>query len=435
MPKRLRKPLRIVAVCVGLVLIFPAGLEAVRDPGSSPPQHSAVHADLTLPKGTPSFAVAARRSVVELMGTGDHSPVQWKEATGLWGGHIKANWWESALAVFTLVRYAERTHFVAPAFQAMLDRIYARNIYKPYSTARQEFANEFMDDTGWWGLAWLAASRYELADRHDVPDAAKYLAVAEWDGRYINDQPRPCGGIEWAMRRPADTITSAEFVDLAASLSIYRDRPGIFYDPVQAKVWRWDALRALRWLRHKGLISESRGHVYNGVNGRCRVIGGPMTYSEGEVARALTQLGTAFHDPRYYRHAARFLRFTLNPAHGLISGGVLQERCEGTPGSCASLPYHLDLPSYKGLFVNAVLDWSETTGSHEFDRFLRDQATAVLANAVRTRGNRPARCQSPQTCQFAFRWIDTPDPRPIGVTVGGQESAIDALTAVLPPKT
>src|SRR5215467_11608111 len=105
MRTRARKPLHTAAICLAVVLVFPAGLEAVRDPGSSPRHASDAVVSRSLPKGAPSFAVAARRSVIELMGTGDHSPVQWKYATGLWGGHIKANWWESALAVFTLVRY------------------------------------------------------------------------------------------------------------------------------------------------------------------------------------------------------------------------------------------------------------------------------------------------------------------------------------------
>src|SRR5205823_957058 len=92
----------------------------------------------------PPVALAAKRGIEELLGQGGQSIVRWNSKTGLWGGHIKANWWQSALAVLTIVRYAERTHDTSAVYQHLLHRIYARNIYKPHATARHNFANEFM---------------------------------------------------------------------------------------------------------------------------------------------------------------------------------------------------------------------------------------------------------------------------------------------------
>jgi hypothetical protein len=437
---RLRRLLFTFALSVAVLLAFPIALEAVE--GSSPTSPSDGSLVARLPKvrvprlapGAPRFATAAREGVDELLGSGDGSIVGWKYATGLWGGHIKANWWQSALAVLTLARYAEQTHSQDPRFEAVLDRIYARNIYKPRSTAPRDFANEFMDDTAWWGQAWLEASRYELSVRHDPAEAAKFLRVAEWDAAYINASPRICGGIPWALNRPPDAVTSAEFIALAGGLASYLEKPGIFYDPQRAAALIRQASDALIWLEDERLVDLRSGAVIDGLTASCQRTGGAMTYTEGEVADALVRLGSALHNPSYYGYAANFFRYALSWYSHLSVHGVLQERCENHPASCDRLGYRLDLPAFKGIFVNAVVDWTAATGSHALIPFLRAQATAVVDHAIRGPDGTPGNCQTPQSCQFAFNWTGRfgPHSDAIGVTLGGQESAIDALTAVLP---
>ena len=436
----IRRWLLLFLLCVSALLVFPYALEVRSSNAQNPFVPGAISAlpRIPVPKArasAPRFATAAREGVAELLGSGDGSIVGWKYATGLWGGHIKPNWWQSALATLTVVRYAERIHSVNPVFQSVLLRIYARNIYKPLSTAKRDFANEFNDDTGWWGIAWLEASRYELYDRHDPADARKFLAVAEWDARYINGWPRLCGGIGWAINRPPDTATSAEFITLTAELTSYRDTPGIFYDPALASTWVSEASRALAWLENERLIDLRQGTVRDALTASCQRTGGTLTYAQGEVAEALVALGNALHDPSYYDYAFNFLRYALTPSGGLISHGILQERCEAFPGQCSHLGFHLDLPAYKGIFVDAVSDWSKATRSNVFGPFLRAQAVAVVDNAVRAAGGAPGRCAAPQSCQFAFSWTGRPQPPSLGVTLGGQESAIDALTAVLPQRS
>jgi hypothetical protein len=434
---RIRRSFLSFTLCVAAMLVFPYALE-VRS--SNAQGHSApalmrrvprIHAAALRP-GAPNFAVAARQGVAELLGSGDHSIVGWRPWNGLWGDHIKPNWWQSALALLTLMRYAERTHSLSPRYQHVLERVYALNIYKPHSTARRDFANEFNDDTGWWGLAWLEASKYELYDRHDTRDAARFLAVAEWDARHINSWPRTCGGIGWAINRPPDAATSAEFISLTAELTSYRNTRGIFYDPGKASMWLGEATTALAWLENKHLINLRAGTVTDALTASCKPTGGALTYTEGEVADALIQLGNALGDRSYYAYAASFLRYTLWSPSRLITHGVLQERCERRPGRCGQLGFHLDLPAYKGVFVNAVADWTKATGSNAFRSFLLAQAVAVVNNTIRGERDEPERCATPQTCQFAFSWAGRSEPPSLGVTLGGQESGIDALTAVLP---
>jgi hypothetical protein len=435
-----RRSLFWFALCGALLLAFPYALEG-RSSDTHTRSGSALVAALpriTVPpvdRSAPNFETAARQGIAELMGSGDQSIVGWRYPVGLWGGHIKANWWQSALAVLSLARYAERVHSTSPTIQKMLLHIYARNIYKPLSTAKQDFANEFGDDTAWWGIAWLEASKYELSDRNDLAEATKFLAVAEYDARYVNAMPRTCGGIPWALRRAPDTVTSAEFIALAAELTSYRSSPGVFHDPQKASTWLGEATAALAWLENERLINLHTGRVIDGLRLSCERTGAPMTYTEGETAEALVQLGNALHDRSYYAYAANFLRYTLLPSTGLISHGVLQERCEPFPGQCAHLGFRLDLPAYKGIFVDAVSDWSAATGSDVFRSFLSAQAVAVVNNTIRGAGDQPGRCATAQTCQFSFSWTGRPQPASMGVTLGGQESAIDALTAVLPQRS
>lgn len=440
MRTRIRRSLFWLVLCGAVLLAFPYALEGRSSDTATRPGGALVAAlprirVSALDPSAPKFGTAAREGVAELMGSGDQSIVGWRYQNGLWGGHIKANWWQSALAMLSIVRYAERIHSQSPAIQNMLLRIYARNIYKPLSTAKQDFANEFGDDTAWWGIAWLEASKWELYDRNDLADATRFLAVAEYDARYINAMPKTCGGIPWALDRPPDTVTSAEFIALTAELTSYRNTPGVFYDAAKASIWLGEATSALAWLENEQLIDLHTGSVIDGDLPSCERTGAPMTYTEGEVAEALVELGNALHDRSYYAYAANFLRYTLLPSTGLISHGVLQERCEPFPGQCAHLGFHLDLPAFKGIFVDAVSDWSAATRSKAFRTFLMAQAVAVVNNTVRGADGEPGHCATPQTCQFAFSWTGRPQPPSLGVTLGGQESAIDALTDALPQQS
>ncbi|MGE5617492.1 MAG: glycoside hydrolase family 76 protein [Candidatus Woesearchaeota archaeon] len=431
MRRLIRWALLIAAIITGAYFLT-AGAET-RSTRAQIPRPPVV--ELPINPGAPSFADAASRGVRELF-VGNPS-LAWSPRTGLWGRHTRPNWWQSALILQTLVRYLERTDNLDPFYESAIEHIYEHNVYKPLSTAKRNFANEFMDDTAWWGLAWLEASRYELYYRHDRAEAAKFLAVAEYDERYIVDAPRQCGGIVWALRRAPDMVTSAEFIALAAKLSSYLQAPGVFHDAAKADQFLTDARYVLHWLEHSGMVDVSWGYVLDRINGGCHdFVGGPLTYTEGEMADALTQMGIATHQPIYFKQAGRFIRHVLNYKSGFVAHGVLQERCEALSGACRHNRNRLDIPAWKGIFIQAVADWRAATHRPYFLRFLRNQAAAVVDNAVVTSDNRPANCASPETCQFAFIWgrqLD-PGPPPVPVTAASQESAIDALTAVLPPK-
>jgi hypothetical protein len=385
-----------------------------------------LHARLTAGQ-VPAVRVAASRAIAELIGAGgDDSPVAWDPDRGLWWSRdIKPHWWQSALALRTLVRYLERTDNVDSVYQRVILETYARNVMTPHAAATTNFVNRYLDDTAWWGLAWLEVARYELRFRHDLSHAGAFLRLSEWDAHAVGDAPRPCGGISWRLGSPPDTIANAEYAALAGELFTFR-RAGVFASRTLAAHWLSDARSSLAWLRAKRLIDPRAGTVYDRLSTSCvQRIGWPMTYTEGEVAQALVTLGSAEHARSLLSEAHRFLSYTVSRASGLMRGGVLQERCEGVPDGCERVPNPLNLPAYKGIFVQAVSGWSAATGSTAFRGFIRAQARAVLATGD---------CSSPPGCQFGFSWAPPlgRGESTIGPSAASQASALDALTAALP---
>jgi hypothetical protein len=381
------------------------------------------------------WAVDARKGVREFLG-GDITRVGWSRKLAEWGGTVGPHWWQSALAVLTLIQYAEQTNSHDRLLQHVIDVTYKRGVRQPHTDQPFDFINQFMDDTVWWGLAWLNASEYELYYRHNLKDAKRFLTVAEKDAKYVATRTS-CGGIVWELGSPAGTITSAEYVALTAELAQYRRTSNTFHDPGKAAHWLALSRGRLAWLQRAGLVNLRAGTLRDRLAPhQCHsLVGGPLAYTEGEVADALVQLGNVLNDPSYYATAARFLRYVLRPSNRFVVNGVLQEHCEAE-ALCThnSLGNRYDITAFKGIFVQAVADWTEATGSKEFEPFLRSQARAVATNA--TEGpTRNGACPSAHSCQFAFSWAkpfsQTPTAEQLA-TVGTQESALAALIAVLP---
>jgi Glycosyl hydrolase family 76 len=443
----LRRWLLLLAVCTGgLACLLLASTSGVGSAAAHNGRSTGKHASAGTGSGAASaggpaapsalqraWSVDARKGIVELLGTADGSRVGWNRRFAEWGGLIGPHWWQSALAMLTAIRYAEQTNYRSPILEHVIRVTYNKNIWKPKSLEKFDFINQYMDDTVWWGLAWLNASEYELYYRHDLRDAARYLSVAETDAAYVSHR-RQCGGIVWQLGSPSGTITNAEYIALTAELSQYRRTSSTFHDPGQADRWLSDARGTLRWLQRSRLVNLGAGTVRDRLaSHRCHtLLGGPLAYTEGEVADGLVQIGLATNDPSYYKRAAGFLRYVLDPVHGFVKDGILQEHCESYD-ICTHLINRFDITAFKGIFMMAISDWTMATGSHEFVPFIRRQATAIVRNTIHGPAPHDV-CTSTHSCQFAFSWSHPFDTTPVHerlITVGTQESALDALIAAL----
>lgn len=376
----------------------------------------------------PTYGVNADLSAREL-------PWQWIYASGLWGGHLIAHWWQSALAMRTLMRYAELTHDADPGLQTILMRTYERERANPFAIAYTNFANMFGDDTAWWGLAWLEASKYELNVRHDVADARTFFGLAKYDADYLGSRPKMCGGVEWKAGYPPDTITGAEYATLVAELSSYASAPGPLQDTADASRWLTQARDTVAWLKSTRLINVHSGMVRDQVQSGCKqTIGGPLTYTEGQVADALVALGSALHDKSYYRQANAFLQYSLSTSSGFVnrSTGILQEACERGRTACTGDPQFLDIVSWKGILMQALQDYRDASGSTAHDAFILRQARAIVHNSISAGNGQPGNCATAADCQFVFYWGWPLSPVRSGfVNQATQMDGIDALTAAL----
>ncbi len=459
-PRRLRR--RLTPILVTLMIWFPASLalaEAAGPPGAYVPppspvancQTPGVHcgpvqrraasyraaARAKLPAG--AVLKAATQGMRELLGFGDpNNPLRWDPNSGLWGGYSSyatsdrhPDWWQSAVATWTLVRYLEATGSTDPAYQDVLDRTFELNVSLPGSRAPINFGNEYMDDTGWWALAWTEAARYELNVRGDLRLARRYLAVAEWDENYIARAPRSCGGIVWQLGYPSDTISDAEFAALSAELYAIRNAPGPFHNARRAARWLQEARWAMVYMRSLHLVNPSAGTVRDGLTRSCRAVAGPLTYTEGEVADAYIQMGAALHDNSYFALARRFLNYTMSTRSGMSRGDVLQEYCESRRRMCHSLR-QFDVSSFKGIFVQAAADYDLATGTALYRPWLQIQAAAIIDRAA-SDGRHRTRCATPHDCQLGMYWSRyvSPAKAPVPTSLASQTSALQALTAAL----
>jgi hypothetical protein len=137
----------------------------------------------------PSFGVAASRGIAELVGRDRNDPsFAWNPTTGLWWTrNARPHWWQSALALRTLLRYLERTRNTDPSYEHVILTTYARNVRRPHADASTNFVNGYLDDTAWWGLAWLEAARYEWRYR-PRPFRCRHVPTAGRVGRIRREE-------------------------------------------------------------------------------------------------------------------------------------------------------------------------------------------------------------------------------------------------------
>jgi hypothetical protein len=195
------------------------------------------------------------------------------------------------------------------------------------------------------------------------------------------------------------------------------------------------------------MVNMRKGRVSDRVTRSCKPTGGPLTYTEGEMAEALIQMGNALHRRAYYQQAVRFLNFATEiggRSHMVTRNGILQQPCESKRSLCVPTRHQgrlsgtptetwLDQLSYKGILGQAINDYVSATGSHRFAAFMRRQAAAIVSNAIRDPKGRPGDCSSPSSCQFVFYWAWPLSPsRPMIANTATEMSALDVLTGVLP---
>ena len=185
-----------------------------------------------------------------------------------------------------------------------------------------DFQNEYLDDSGWWGITWL-----KMFDRTRAP---KYLATARTIHTHMakNWNPEKGGGILWCedvdKQRP-NAITNSLFLILSARL----------YQRTHEEAYLAWAEKTLEWIGSKSLydgtaVVDAPGHK-----------GDYWSYNQGAFIGGLTALHEATGRQEYLEKAVKVTDSVLKRSGLVLPSGVIIEKLGAGGDACL----------FKGVFV------------------------------------------------------------------------------------
>ncbi|MFD0636681.1 glycoside hydrolase family 76 protein [Catenulispora yoronensis] len=273
----------------------------------------------------------------------------YNSGTGLIGTD---GWWTSAVALSTIMTYQQTTG----------DTSYSYAIAGAFNANKgSNFENAYMDDTGWWGLAWVQA--------YDLTGNTAYLQMAQTDAAYIHNYwDSSCGGgVYWSTAKSyKNAIPNELFLDLTAAL--HNRIPG------DSTYLGW-ANAEWSWFNGSGLINGS--HLINdGLNSGCQNNGQTVwTYNQGVVLAGLAELSRATGNTGLLSTAATLAG--ASTAH-FNQNGIVVEPCEPNCGA--------DGPSFKGVYVRGLRTLATVAGTTAYDGYLQAQANSIIAHDTNSAG-------------------------------------------------
>jgi predicted alpha-1,6-mannanase (GH76 family) len=302
-------------------------------------------------------------------------------------GLIGNSWWQAAVAQSTLQTYQQATG----------DTSYSYAISTAFNDNKSgNFEDSYLDDTGWWGVAWLQA--YQMTGN------TQYLQMAETDANYIHQYwDSTCGGGVWwnTSRTYKNAIPNELFLELTAGLhnAIAGDTTYLSWANAE-----WS------WFSGSGMINSSNlvndGLSINTSTGACANNGGTTwTYNQGVILAGLAQLYQATGNASLLPRAESIANAAI--LH-LSTGGILTEPCE--PSSCDT-----DGQSFKGIFVRGLKELAAIADTTQYASFFENQARSVEANDTNA------------SHQLGLQWTGPIDT----LTSYAQASAEDAVVASL----
>lgn len=310
------------------------------------------------------------------------------QSTGVWP---TTGWWNSANALTALTNYMidSGDH----RYSWVLANTYAQKLY----AEQGNFINAYIDDTGWWALAWIRA--------YDLTGDPRYLSTARRDVDFMwRNHDDVCGGGLWwtTNHQYKNAIANELFVKASAELATRLGEAGTPYLQHALSVWQWfdrSGLTADDLLVGDGLERTS-----------CTRSGQVWTYNQGVVLGALVDLARATGDDRYLDRA-RTLADASTTADELHVDGVLTESCEQT--FC-----DINGPSFKGIYVRNLGELNRALDDHPYSDYLVGQANTAHEHD-----------RDPQD-RYGLHWAG-----PVQyVSAASQQSAVDLLVAAQPIK-
>ncbi|TDW21189.1 glycoside hydrolase family 76 protein [Kribbella kalugense] len=275
-----------------------------------------------------------------------------------------SSWWNSAVAVTTLMDYQQRTR--RTDLRWIVNEVFEKNKgvfpagQKSGDALEGNFISRAIDDTEWWGIAWVEA--------YDLTGDPKYLDMAVTIANYVQgywDTSTCGGGVWWDRERTyKNAVTNGLYIRLTAAL--HNRLAG-------DTVWLQRATTGWNWFRASGMIN-SAGLVNDGLTGSCTNNGQTVwTYNQGLAIGGALELYRATGDSSLLT-SARQLGDAAMSSSVLSPGGILSESCDAA-GNCDD-----NQKQFKGVFTRYLMDLADSTGDASYRTYAQRQADSIWQN-------------------------------------------------------